>query len=153
MIREKLDEMIASALKAGKHDELDVWRSIKTAYVNYKTAKAHNEITDEVELQIIGKMVAQRKDSIEQYTNGGRIDLAQKEEKELEILASLLPKEPTINELEDATRMAISALALQKEEGYKISMKDMKDIMSMVKMEYPTANGGVISKIVREAIN
>lgn len=152
MIVENLDKMIASAIKNGKHDELDVWRAIKTAFTNYKTAKAGNIITDEVEMQIIGKMIAQRKDSIEQYTNANRIDLAEKENNELNILKSLLPKEPTEKEIEDETVNAINSLISEKGNDYKISMKDMKDVMSRVKKIYPLVNGAIVSKTLKEKI-
>lgn len=150
MIRENLDQLIATALKNGNHVELDVWRSLKTAYTNYKTAKANNELTDEIEIQIISKMISQRKDSIEQYTQGNRLDLAEKEQNELNILTSLLPKEPTKDELESHTRNVISQIKAQKPDGYKISMKDMKEVMGIVKVTYPTANGSVISKVLKE---
>lgn len=152
MIREIVDEMIAKTLKSGNHTELDIWRSIKTAFVNYKTAKANNELTDDVEIQIISKMISQRKDSIEQYTQANRLDLAQKEQDEANILASLLPKEPTNEEVKSAVNEAILKIKSEKPQDYKISMRDMKEIMSIVKVKYPTVNGSIISKILKEFI-
>lgn len=152
MIREIVDEMIPKTLKNGNHTELDVWRSIKTAFVNYKTAKANNELTDDVEIQIISKMISQRKDSIEQYTQANRLDLAQKEQDEANILASLLPKEPTNEEVKLAVNEAILKIKNEKPQDYKISMRDMKEIMSIVKVKYPTVNGSIISKILKEFI-
>lgn len=152
MIRENLDQLIATALKNGNHTELDVWRSIKTAYTNYRTAKANNELTDEIEIQIISKMISQRKDSIEQYTQTNRLDLAQKEQDEANILASLLPKEPTNEEVKSAVNEAILKIKNEKPQDYKISMRDMKEIMSIVKVKYPTINGSIISKILKEFI-
>lgn len=152
MIIEKLNGMIADAIKNGKHDELDVWRAIKTAFTNYQTAKAGNIITDEIEIQIISKMIAQHNDSIMQYTEGNRFDLVEKEEKELKILKSLMPKEPTNDEIEIAVINAIKGLKNEKGENYNFSMKDMKDIMSIVKKQYPTVNGSIISKIYKDNI-
>ena len=152
MIIENLDKMIADAIKNGKHDELDVWRAIKTAFTNFQTAKAGNVITNDIEIQIISKMIAQHNDSIMQYTQGNRLDLVEKEEKELNILKSLMPKEPTNDEIELATIEAIKKIKAEKSADYVLSMKDMKDIMSIVKKQYPTVNGSIISKIYKNNI-
>lgn len=144
MYREEIDKQIASAMKNGEQTKLIVWRSIKTEFVKYQTSGAGVELTDEKELQIITKMVQQRKDSIEQYTKAGRTELANAEQKELDILQSLLPNEPTNEDIENA----INEFLVSKTE--KPTMKDMRDVMSYVKTKYPTVNGGVVSKIFRE---
>lgn len=146
MYNEKIDTMIANAMKSGNKLELEVYRGIKTTFMNYKTAKAGNTLTDEIELSLINKMAAQRKDSIEQYTQGNRLDLAEKEKQELNILLTLLPKEPTENEIVDKVREYIATLP------NKPTMADMKGVMTFVKSFYPTINGGVVSKIFRENI-
>ena len=145
MYIEKIDEMIANAIKSGQKIELDVYRAMKTAFMNYRTAKAGNVINDAVELDIIGKMAAQRKDSFEQYSAANRVDLADKEAKELEILMGFLPKEPTDCEIEAEIDTYISSLEAP-------SMKDMKNVMNVVKAKYPMANGGKISKIFASKI-
>lgn len=152
MIIENLDKMIADAIKNGKHTELNVWRAIKTAFTNYQTAKAGNIITNDIEIQIISKMIAQHNDSIMQYKQGNRLDLVECEEKELSILKSLMPKEPTEKEIETAVIDAIKTVKSTKSIDYILSMKDMKDIMSIVKTKYPTVNGGIISKIYKNNI-
>ena len=74
MYNEIINTKIADAMKAHNQIELDVWRAIKTAFINYVTAKAGNLLNDETELNIINKMAAQRKDAAEQYTNANRTD-------------------------------------------------------------------------------
>lgn len=144
MYREEIDRQIASAMKNGEQTRLIVWRSIKTEFVKYQTSGAGVELTDDKELQIITKMVQQRKDSIEQYTKAGRTELANSEQKELDILQSLLPNDPTNEDIENT----INEFLVSKTE--KPTMKDMRDVMSYVKTKYPTVNGGVVSKIFRE---
>lgn len=144
MYRENIDKQIASAMKSGDNVRLAVWRSIKTEFVKFQTSGANAELTDEKELQIITKMVQQRKDSVEQYTKAERFDLAKVEQAELDILASFLPKEPT----EDDIRGAIQEFAT--EIARTLTMKDMRDIMAAVRAKYPTVNGGLVSKIFRE---
>lgn len=144
MYREEIDKQIASAMKNGEHTKLTVWRSIKTEFVKFQTSGSGVELTDDKELQIITKMVQQRKDSIEQYTKAGRTELANAEQKELDILSSLLPNEPTENDIVET----INEFTKNKTE--KLTMKDMRDVMSFVKTKYPTVNGGLVSKIFRE---
>lgn len=148
MYSEVVDHNIAKFLKENDAVSLAVWRSIKAEFLNYKTAKAGNVLNDAVELNILGKMLAQRKDSATQFRDGGRIDLAEKEEKEAEVLSALIPKEPTEEELEAAIKESIATFP----EGYTVSMRDMKTIQGAVKEKFPTANGGVVANIFRKFI-
>jgi uncharacterized protein YqeY len=62
MYIEIIDKQIASAMKNGDTLQLAVWRAVKTEFVKFKTSGAGIELTDDKELQIIQKMVLQRKD-------------------------------------------------------------------------------------------
>jgi uncharacterized protein len=150
MLHEKLDELIANAIKNKKHEELEVLRSIKNEFIKYLTAKAGNKLDDVNEASILIKMVAQRNDSINQFKEANRQDLVDRETNELEILKQYAPKEASNEEIEEATRAAITVIALEKKEGEAISMKDMKGIMEIVKSEYPTANGKIVSKVLND---
>lgn len=147
MVREDIEQRIADALKNSNKTELAVWRALKNEFLVYKTAKAGNEIDDAMEMKLIQKMVSQRKDSFEQYSAAGRMDLAENEKAEMEVLEKLLPKEPTEDELREYVTEIIN---LRSE---VLSMKDMKYLMDLVRSKYPTANGGVIAKLVKEGIN
>lgn len=144
MYRENIDKQIASAMKNGDHVRLAVWRSIKSEFVKFQTSGSGLELNDEKELQIINKMVQQRKDSIDQYTKANRIELANAEEMELNILVALLPKEPTETDIVNTISDYITSKNITP------TMKDMRDIMTAVKAKYPTVNGGLVSKIFRE---
>lgn len=144
MYREVIDKQIANAMKNADHLQLTVWRAIKTEFVKYQTSGAGIELTDEKELQIITKMAQQRKDSFEQYTKAGRPELANSEELEMKFLLTLLPKEPT----EDDIANSINEFLINRSE--KPTMKDMRDVMAFVKAKYPTVNGGLVSKLFRE---
>ena len=146
MYNEVIDHNISKFLKENNTVSLAVWRSIKAEFLNYKTAKAGNVINDAVELTILGKMLAQRKDSARQFREGGRADLAEREEKEAEVLSTLIPKEPSEEELTLAIKDAITTI------GGEASMRDMKTIQTVVKGKYPNANGGKIAEIFRKYI-
>lgn len=151
MINNKIDEMIASALKNRETDLLNVLKLIKTEFVN----AIHNnvELNEVNEVKILLKMASQREDSIQQYINGGRNDLAEAEKKELEIIKSYTPKQATDEEIAKYTSGIITAYKASKEEGYVLSMKDMKPIMTAVKEKYPNANGKVVSATLNKVIN
>lgn len=143
MYKEVIDKEIATAMKNGEHIRLTVWRSIKTEFVKFQTSGAKNELTDEKEIQILRKMAQQRKDSIEQYNKAGRESLALAEEQELKIIQSLLPNEPTEDEVDSAIIEYITSKG-------NVTIKDMQGVMSYVKGKYPTVNGGVVANIFRK---
>lgn len=144
MINSRIAEQISSAMKNGDTTRLAVWRSIKSEFVKFQTANAGNILTTDKQMQIICKMVQQRKDSIEQYTNAKRQDLADVETAELNILMELLPKEAT----EDDIRNLIKDVFSNREEPP--TMKDMRNVINAVRAEYPTVDGALVSKIFRE---
>ena len=148
MYSEVVDHNIAKYLKENNQINLAVWRSIKAEFLNYKTAKAGNVLNEAVEATILSKMLAQRKDAASQFRDGGRIDLAENEEKEAEVLSSLIPKEPTEAEIEAVIKEAMSAFP----DGYAVSMRDMKTVQMAVKEKYPTANGGLVANAFRKFI-
>ena len=97
-------------------------------------------------------MLSQREDSIRQYIDGGRKDLADNEQKEIDIIKQFVPEQPTDEEIEEYTRGCISAYILSKKAGESLSMKDMKPLMNIVKEKYPSANGKIISKVLGSLI-
>lgn len=151
MINNKIDEMIATALKNRESDLLNVLKLIKTEFVN----AIHNkvELNEANEVKILLKMASQREDSIQQYINGGRNDLAEAEKKELDIIKSYTPKQATDEEIAEYTNGVITAYKVSKEDGYVLSMKDMKPIITVVKEKYPNANGKVVSATLNKIIN
>lgn len=143
----EIDHMIASATKEHKNKEKDVLRLIKNEFVKYE--KSGKTLTDVEEVKILLKMVAQRKDSIEQYTKGGREDLANAEKEELEIIQNYIPAQPTDEDIASYTQEVIDGM---KSSGEEISMKVMKTVLSKVQEKYPSANGKVVSQIVKNNI-
>lgn len=144
MYREDIDKKIANAMKSGNETETLVWRAIKTEFIKFRTSGTNVELTDDKELQIINKMLQQRKDSFEEYKKAGREDLATSEQKEMELLSSLLPKEPTEEDVDNAIKEFVSTKTETP------TMKDMRDVMTFVKTKYPTVNGGLVSKLFKE---
>lgn len=146
MLHTEIDKLIANAMKERNIELLNVLKLIKSELVK---AEKDNVVLDEVsETKILLKMLSQREDSIRQYVDGGRKDLADNEQKEIDIIKQFVPEQPTDEEIEEYTRTCISTYVLTKKEGENLSMKDMKPLMNIVKEKYPSANGKIISKVL-----
>lgn len=151
MISNKIDEMIATAMKNREKELLEVLKLIKCEFV--KATKDGVELNDVSETKILLKMCSQQEDSIRQYIDGGREDLANAEKIELEIINSFLPKQATDEEIEDFTRATLTAYCLTQDENHKLSMRDMKPILTIVQEKYPNANGKLVAKVLSGIIN
>lgn len=146
-----IDKKIAEAMKS--HDEvaLRTYRLIKTEFVN--AIKNGTTIDNAIEIKLINKMIAQHKDSIAQYEAGNRADLASNEAEELKILQTLVPAEPTEEEITACTINCINEFRTSYlSENEQLNMKHMKQILSMVQLEYPTASGKLVSSILKSII-
>ena len=151
MISNKIDEMIATAMKNREKELLEVLKLVKCEFV--KATKDGVELNDVSETKILLKMCSQREDSIRQYIDGGREDLANAEKVEIEIINSFLPKQATDEEIEDFTRATLTAYCLTQDENHKLSMRDMKPILTIVQEKYPNANGKLVAKVLSGIIN
>ena len=145
MLREKLNELIKSAMLNHDTVRLEVIRSIKTAFTNFE--KEGKTLTDADEVKILLKMVAQREDSIDKYNKGVRYDLAEKEQNELNILNEFVPKQPTEEEIVNLTKGVIAAF--ETNNGRKVEMRDMKAILGEVQKTYSSASGSIVSSVVK----
>lgn len=146
MLHTKLDKLIADAMKSKDEVTLAVLRSIKTEFV--RKEKDGATLDEKTEANILTKMVAQREDSIEQFKNGNRHDLAAAEQNELTVLKQFAPKEVSEEEIVRKTEEVITSLG----DDYALSMKDMRTIMAKVQETYPTANGKIISMVIKNKI-
>ena len=99
-------------------------------------------------LQIINKMIKQRKDSITQFTEGGRVDLAEKEQLEVTILSKYKPQQLNESEITEKVQSAIS-------ESGASTMQDIGKVMGILKNSIApgTADMGMVSKIVKDQLN
>ena len=103
-------------------------------------------VDDAKALQIINKMIKQRNDSISQFRDGGRDDLAEKEQKEVDILSKYKPQQLSEEEI---TSKVVEAI---KESGAN-SMQDIGKVMGLLKLSLAgLADMGIVSKIVKEQL-
>ncbi len=104
------------------------------------------EVDDTKALQIINKMIKQRNDSISQFKDGGRDDLADKEQSEVDILSKYKPAQLSEEEVAVKVNEAI-------EQSGASSMQDMGKVMSQLKSLAGSADMGLISKLVKEKLS
>ena len=147
MLRQKLSDDMKTALKAGEKERLGVIRlmisAMKAADME-PTAKG--EIDDAGIIAVMTKMVKQRRDSVEQFTNGGRKDLADKETAEIAIIEAYLPKLMS----EADAKAAIASII--KETG-AASPKDMGRVMGALKTKHAgQMDFGRASALVKELL-
>ena len=104
------------------------------------------EVDDAKSLQIINKMIKQRNDSISQFKEGGREDLADKEQQEVEILSKYKPEQLSEEDITEKVKIAI------KETGAE-SMQDIGKVMGVLKSALAgSADMGLVSKIVKDKL-
>jgi len=128
VIRERIEKELKEALKEKNDVKVSTLRMLKADLQNLAIQKKE-ELKDENTIKVIQKQVKQRKDSIEQFKKGDRDDLAAKEEKELAILESFLPK------------------MLSEEELTKI----VKDVIAELGATTKKEMGGVIKEVMAKA--
>ncbi len=104
------------------------------------------EVDDTKALQIINKMIKQRNDSISQFRDGGRDDLADKEQSEVDILSKYKPAQLSEEEVAVKVNEAI-------EQSGASSMQDMGKVMGQLKSLAGSADMGLISKLVKEKLS
>ena len=145
-----LDEKIKEAMKAGDKTRLAVLRSIKTAEMEFKTAKNAKPLDESAEIQILRKLVSQREDAAKEYKAGGREDLAENELSEAAIIKEFLPAEVSRDPAE------VSREAIEKAARKLITDKEMRlmgTYIKELKVLFPGADGKVLSEVVKEIIN
>ena len=105
------------------------------------------EATDPIILALINKNVKQRRDSIEQFKNGGRADLVTKEEEQLKVILQYLPQQLSVDEIKAIVQQGIDEISAQ-------TMQDMGKLMALLKPQLEgKADMSVVSAAVKELLN
>ena len=147
-----IDELIKESLKNKKTSELKVYRNLKADIMAFKTQKNAPTYDEAAELKIIQKYVTKMEDAEKQYSQAGREDLASECRDELEILRKLLPEPVTASEIYEELRYWAEKNYYLNEEiasEIKIPKKEMGVVIKFIKSKLPTADGKMISEIVK----
>jgi len=146
-LRDKINEDLTGAMKARQPERLSVLRMMKTA-VKLKETDLRAELEDAQVIQVLSTMIKQRKDSIEQFTKGDRLDLANKEAAEIEVIEEYLPASASDEEISRVVDEVIAALGVT-------SPKDMGKIMKgcMAHFAGKLVDGKKVNLLVKTKLN
>ena len=103
-LKEKINDDLKSAMKSGDKIKLATVRSIRALILEFEKSGTGKELNGDEEIKLLSSAAKKRKDSIEQFRNAGRHDLVDKEEAELNILMSYLPKQLTQEDIDNEVR-------------------------------------------------
>ena len=141
-LKERIDSELKDAMRAKQELETSVLRMLKSA-VKYKEVEPGAKALDDAGvLQVVATMIKQRRDSVGQYKQGGRPELAEKEEKEIAILQAYLPQQLSREDLAKAVAEAIATSGA----------KGPKDMGAVMKAVMPKVQGKAEGKAISEEV-
>ena len=146
-MRDILDKSLKDAMKARDAQKISTIRLINAAIKDRDIAIRSEDnlegVSDQEILSILSKMIKQRKESAKQYEEGGRLELAQQEFEEIEIIENFLPRQLDLNETEQVVKKIILEINAN-------SLRDMGKVMSLLKENYSGkmdfGKAGVVAK-------
>lgn len=146
-LRDKISEDLMSAMKSREAARLSVLRMMKAAVRN-KEIDLRQELEDDQVLQVLLTLIRQRKDSVEQFTRGGRLDLADKEAAEIKVIEQYLPAAVTDEEMQSIVEAVIG-------ETGAASAKDIGKVMKacMARFSGRPVDGGKVSQLVKARLS
>lgn len=144
-LMEKLEMDLKEAMRGRQQVRLDTLRGVKSTVMN-EEIKTNKPVDDAAVLEIIGRLVRQRRESIEMFSKGGRQELAQKEQAELEILQAYLPQQMSPAELRELVQRVAKEVGAH---GPGDKGKVMGKLMPQVKGK---AEGKAVNDVVSEIL-
>lgn len=143
-LRTKINEDLKAAMKGGDKLKLQTIRSIRALILEFEKSGSGKEFTDDEGIKLLTSAAKKRRDSIEQYSKASRNDLAEIEEKELEIIQTYLPKQLGEQEiLAEVQKIASEIGATTKDDFSKLMPATMKSLKGK-------ADGKIIRTIVEK---
>jgi uncharacterized protein len=142
-LKNRLSDQIKTSMKSGDKETLAFARNLHAA-IRKKEIDDRVDLDDEAVIKIATSLVKQRQDSIDQFRQGGRLDLVEKEENELKFLQSYLPAQMDEAEIRQLVDWAIT-------ESKASSPKEMGQVMKLLMPKVQgRADGKLVNQIVRE---
>jgi hypothetical protein len=143
-IAERVNQDMIAAMKARQELQLTTLRMIKAAIKNKEIDK-RAPLDDQETMAVLNTMIKQRKDSIEQFTKGGRQELADKEAAEIKLIEDYLPKAVSSDEIDAKVKETIAEMGSP-------TIKDMGAVMKAVMAKFAASGARVDGKAVNEAV-
>jgi len=143
-LTDQIQKDIVAAMKAREEARLSTLRMVKTALMNRKIEKMA-ELDEKESQQVLATLIKQRKDSVEQFTKGGRQEMADKEAAEIVLIESYLPKAAGEAEIVAGVKAAIAELGSP-------TMKEMGTVMKTAMAKFAAQGMRVDGKVVSETV-
>lgn len=150
-----IDELIKESLRSGNKAELKVYRNIKTKIQENQTAKGAKPLTEQLQCAIIAKYAASLEHAIYEFLEAHRDDLVSEYTSELEVVKKLLPK--PVNESQIYSELCNWQINSAFEKNWPLELdrpiipkKEMGNAIKYLKSKFPTADGKIISEIVKK---
>ncbi|RPI14256.1 MAG: GatB/YqeY domain-containing protein [Lysobacterales bacterium] len=145
-LKERITEDMKAAMRAGEKERLSTIRMVQAA-IKQREVDERVTLDDAQVLAVLEKMIKQRRESVVQFEQGGRADLAAREQTEIELLQSYLPAQLSDAEIESIIREAIATTGAA-------SVKDMGKVMGVVKSQAAgRADMGAVSARIKAALS
>ena len=149
-IGEKLGKDIVTAMKAREQETLTTLRMVKSALKNKEIDK-REALTDAEEQSILTTMLKQRRESIEQFTKGGRPELAAKEQGEIGLIEAYMPKAASEDDLRALGAAAVEQVTAENG-GTKPGPKEMGSVMKAAQAKIAASGARADGKLVSELV-
>ncbi len=145
-LKHQIQEDMLHAMKAHENVKVSALRMLKAAILKYEVSGERKEATDQDVLTIIGKEIKSRRDSIEQFKAGNRMEMAENEEKEIAVLMAYMPPQMSEDELKKVAAEVIASMGAK-------SKADLGKVMgAMMGKVKGMADGDMVSKVVKELL-
>ena len=141
---EQIQKDIVAAMKAKEEARLSTLRMVKSA-LQLKTVEKMSPLDEKESQAILAMLIKQRKDSIEQFTKGGRQEMADKEAAEIKVIEGYLPKAASAADVAAGVKAAIAEMGSP-------TMKDMGTVMKNAMARFSAAGMRVDGKMVSEMV-
>lgn len=146
-LKDKINLDLKDAMKSGDKIRLQTIRSIRALILEFEKSGSGKQLSPEEEVSMLTTAAKKRKESIEQFRNANREELAKQEETELGIIMSYLPKQLSNEEISDVVKKIASELGVVSKEGFA---KLMPAVMKELKGK---ADGRVVRSIVENFLS
>ena len=140
-IKKQVSDAMIKAAKAKDKETLSTLRMI-TAAVHNREIDLKDQFGEQEMLQVLSSMIKQRKDSVEQFREGGRLELAEKEAKEIEVIQGFMPEQLSEEEIRAQIEKAIDA----------VGATSIRDMGAVMKLLMPIVTGRADGKAVGETV-
>jgi uncharacterized protein len=147
-LKEKISEDLKAAMKSGEKLRLETLRTLRAALMEREIEKrgGAGPMTPDDEVAVLASAAKKRKESIESFTQGGRLDLVEQETRELEIIREYLPKQLSQEDVERVIAAAVASTGA-------VAPTDFGRVMPLVMKELKgKADGRLIQELVKKKL-